>query len=153
MGRRRKSERARESRRSSPEQTATQQKHEMASMMSSVARKTVAPRRANSRKVALSAVRNGSRVCMMQVLKKELRYECLSYLPPLTDKEDLACGPGYYANRYYTMWKLPLFGCTDSSDVLKEVDECKKEYPDAVIRVVGFDRISQTQLAGFVVKH
>merc|ERR1711943_88485 len=98
--------------------------------MSSVARKTVAPRRANSRKVALRAVRNGSRVCMMQVLKKELRYECLSYLPPLTDKqigaqvdyitnngwtpciefaepensfakEDLACGPGYYANRYY----------------------------------------------------
>jgi hypothetical protein len=24
---------------------------------------------------------------------------------------------------------LPLFGCTDSAQVLKEVEECKKEYP------------------------
>jgi hypothetical protein len=29
------------------------------------------------------------------------------------------------------MWKLPLFGCTDSAQVLKEVEECKKEYPGA----------------------
>merc|ERR1711879_700016 len=86
-------ERARErkSRRSSPEQTATQHKHEMASMMRSVARKTV----------ALRAVRNGSRVCMMQVLKKELRYECLSYLPPLTDKQ-IGAQVDYITNNGWT---------------------------------------------------
>jgi ribulose-bisphosphate carboxylase small chain len=38
--------------------------------------------------------------------------------------------PGYYDGRYWTMWKLPLFGCTDSAQVLKEVEECKKEYPE-----------------------
>jgi ribulose-bisphosphate carboxylase small chain len=23
--------------------------------------------------------------------------------------------PGYYDNRYWTMWKLPMFGCTDAA--------------------------------------
>jgi ribulose bisphosphate carboxylase small subunit len=44
------------------------------------------------------------------------------------------------------MWKLPLFGCTDSAQVLKEVEECKKEYPGAFIRIIGFDNSSGSEL-------
>ena len=32
------------------------------------------------------------------------------------------------------MWKLPMFGCTDSAQVLREVDECKKAYPSCWVR-------------------
>merc|ERR1711981_1329726 len=84
-------------------------------------RKAVVARPANSRRSALTrAVRNGSRVNMagMQVLRPEKKYECLSYLPPLSD-QDIAdttqlffAGPALYEGRYWTMWKLPLFGCS-----------------------------------------
>merc|ERR1711920_120690 len=115
-------------------------------------RKAVVARPANSRRVAAAAARNGSRVNMassMQVLRPEKKYECLSYLPPLSD-EDIAkqvvylvnngwspcvefaaqseadtnqlffAGPALYENRYWTMWKLPLFGCSDPQQVLSE---------------------------------
>nr|GEW11257.1 ribulose bisphosphate carboxylase small chain, chloroplastic-like [Tanacetum cinerariifolium] len=114
---------------------------------------------------------NGGRVQCMKVwpplgLKK---FETLSYLPPLSEaslaKEvdyllrnkwvpclefELEHGfvyrehgntPGYYDGRYWTMWKLPMFGCTDSAQVFKELDECKKEYPEAFIRIIGFDNV------------
>merc|ERR1739845_57343 len=104
-------------------------------------RKAVVSRPANSRRNArVAAVRNGSIVNMagMQVLRPEKKYECLSYLPPLSD-EDIAkqvvylvnqgwspciefasqeeadtnqlffAGPALYENRYWTMWKLPMF--------------------------------------------
>ncbi|KAM0017154.1 putative ribulose-bisphosphate carboxylase [Helianthus debilis subsp. tardiflorus] len=99
---------------------------------------------------------NGGRVQCMKVwpplgLKK---YETLSYLPDLTEAQlakevdyllrnkgvpclefelehgfvyrENARSPGYYDGRYWTMWKLPMFGCTDSAQVLKELNECKK---------------------------
>merc|ERR1712023_419265 len=40
--------------------------------------------------------------------------------------------PGYYDNRYWLMWKLPMYGCTDSSEVIKEIAACKAEYPNAM---------------------
>ncbi|KAF2605110.1 hypothetical protein F2Q70_00027524 [Brassica cretica] len=58
--------------------------------------------------------------------------------------------PGYYDGRYWTMWKLPLFGCTDSAQVLKEVQECKTEYPNAFIRIIGFDNNRQVQCISFI---
>lgn len=109
------------------------------------------------------------------------KFECLSYLPPLSD-EDVAkqiqyllnqgwspciefaapeaseadqkviMGPGYYDNRYYTMWKLPMFGCSDPQAVLNEIAECRKDYPNAVVRVIGFDSVAQVQKSGFVVQ-
>lgn len=117
-----------------------------------------------------------------QTLKPQRRYENLSYLPQLTPEQtaaqvqyllnngwspciefavgedqtlvqqSLQCGPGFYHNRYWLMWKLPMFGCTDPSAVLKEIDECAKEYPGAQVRVIGFDRIAQVQKAGFLAK-
>ncbi|CAL0318717.1 unnamed protein product [Lupinus luteus] len=127
-----------------------------------------------------TVVNNGGRVQCMKVwppigLKK---FETLSYLPPLS-QESLAkevdyllkngwvpClefelehgfvyrenhrSPGYYDGRYWTMWKLPMFGCTDSSQVLKEVEEAKKAYPNAFIRIIGFDNVRQVQCISFI---
>ena len=58
--------------------------------------------------------------------------------------------PGYYDGRYWTMWKLPMFGCTDAVQVVKEVEECKKEYPKAFIRIIGFDNNRQVQCISFI---
>jgi hypothetical protein len=44
-------------------------------------------------------------------------------------------------NRYWTMWKLPMFGCSDPSQVLREVAACTKAFPDARVRLVSFDPI------------
>jgi ribulose-bisphosphate carboxylase small chain len=107
-----------------------------------------------------------------------IKFETLSYLPPLTDEQiqkqvdyllrngwvaciefdkSAALGqylqiPGYYDGRYWSMWKLPLFGATDASQVLNEVLECKKSYPEAFVRVIGFDPVRQVQIVSFIVK-
>jgi len=57
----------------------------------------------------------------------------------------------YYDNRYWTMWKLPMFGCTDSSQVLKEIAACAKAFPNAYVRAVAFDATRQVQVCGFLV--
>ncbi|KAK3253471.1 hypothetical protein CYMTET_37279 [Cymbomonas tetramitiformis] len=58
---------------------------------------------------------------------------------------------GYYSNRYWTMWKLPMFGCTDSSQVLAEVAKCSMAFPNAYVRIAGFDNVKQVQCASFLV--
>ena len=107
------------------------------------------------------------------------KYETLSYLPPLSDGQikaqidfmiknrwtpclevagdgdiylNTAMGPGYYDNRYWSLYKLPMFGCTDPNDVVREIETCKREYPNAKVRVVAFDPIKQVQTAGFIVR-
>jgi len=116
---------------------------------------------------------------LQQVLKPEKRYECLSYLPPLSDDEisrqidylvgngwapciEFAsqeeadtnqlffAGPALYENRYWTMWKLPMFGCQSGDEVLAEIQNCQDEYPGYRVRVVGFDNVRQCQMAGFI---
>merc|ERR1711920_1134652 len=59
-------------------------------------------------------------------------------------------GPGYYDNRYWSMYKLPMFGCNDSTAVIQEIENCKKEFPNAKVRVIGFDSKRQVQTAGFI---
>merc|ERR1711959_505524 len=93
------------------------------------------------------------------------KYETLSYLPQLTnddirkqieymvrnnwspcvefsDDSDIylntRMGPGYYDNRYWSMYKLPMFGCTDPTSVINEIEACKKEFPNAKVRVIAF---------------
>lgn len=58
--------------------------------------------------------------------------------------------PGYYDGRYWVMWKLPMFGCTDSSQVLKELEEAKTTYPNAHVRIIGFDNVRQVQCTSFI---
>merc|ERR1712014_71222 len=106
------------------------------------------------------------------------KYETLSYLPPLSDGQikaqidfmiknrwtpclevsgdgdiylNTAMGPGYYDNRYWSLYKLPMFGCTDSNEVINAIETCKREMPMAKIRVIGFDSSKQVQTAGFIV--
>jgi ribulose-bisphosphate carboxylase small chain len=57
----------------------------------------------------------------------------------------------YYDNRYWTMWKLPMFGCSDPNQVLAEVDACKRAFPDSYVRLVAFDNIAQCQTISFLV--
>ncbi|KAK4752555.1 hypothetical protein SAY87_021353 [Trapa incisa] len=107
------------------------------------------------------------------------KFETLSYLPPLTREQLLKeieylirngwfpClefsapefaypyrenhrSPGYYDGRYWTMWKLPMFGCTDPVQVLKELDEGIKAYPGYFFRIAGFDAVRQVQCCSFI---
>ncbi|MDY0876339.1 ribulose bisphosphate carboxylase small subunit, partial [Lactobacillus helveticus] len=58
--------------------------------------------------------------------------------------------PGYYDGRYWTMWKLPMYGCTDATQVIGEVEEVKKVYPNAFVRIIGFDNRRQVQCISFI---
>lgn len=49
------------------------------------------------------------------------------------------------------MYKLPMFGCTDAGQVLREISNATRSFPDAYIRICGFDAIRQTQCASFLV--
>merc|ERR1711907_694935 len=92
-------------------------------------------------------------------VKKQIAYMLRKGLTPCLEfdcaersfaKEQPAYGPGFYYNRYWMMWKLPMFGCIDGDQVLAEVANCKKEYPDHYIRVVGFNAEKQVQMASFI---
>merc|ERR1712203_866461 len=87
--------------------------------------------------------------------------ETLSYLPQLSNDEIsegadvgsyLAMGPGYYENRFWSLYKLPMFGCIRSDEVIREIENCRREFPDAKIRVIGFDAKRQVQSAGFLIQ-
>ncbi|KVH87455.1 Ribulose bisphosphate carboxylase small chain, domain-containing protein [Cynara cardunculus var. scolymus] len=100
-------------------------------------------------------VSNGSRIHFMK------KFETISYLPPLTDdsiaKEidymmkkgwvgyifrENSRLPNYYDGRYWMLRKLPMFGCSDVSQVLNEM-EYRKAYPNAYIRCLAFDMLSR----------
>ncbi|KAL5581809.1 hypothetical protein UlMin_014251 [Ulmus minor] len=127
-----------------------------------------------------SITNNGGRAQCMQVWppRYKKKFETLSYLPDLTTEQlfkevayllrngwvpcleftilypfvtrENHSSPGYYDGRYWTMWKLPMFGCTDPAQVVGEVEEAKKEYPDAHIRIIGFDNVRQVQCISFI---
>jgi len=59
---------------------------------------------------------------------------------------------GYYDNRYWTMWKLPMFGCSDPSQVLREIAECRRAYPQCYVRLAAFDKVKQVQVISFLVQ-
>lgn len=126
-------------------------------------------------------VSNGSRVHCMKTWNpfNNKKFETFSYLPPLSEesiakevdymisKGWIPClefdevgeirrtnsqMPGYYDGRYWTLWKLPMFGCTDSAQILQEIDECKKTYPNAYIRLLSFDNKRKCQCMSFVIQ-
>ncbi|XP_020588451.1 ribulose bisphosphate carboxylase small chain A, chloroplastic-like [Phalaenopsis equestris] len=57
--------------------------------------------------------------------------------------------PGYYDGRW-TMWKQPMFGCTDATQLLKELEELKNAYPDAIARITAFNNDRQEQCINFI---
>ncbi|KAH9653903.1 Ribulose bisphosphate carboxylase small chain [Citrus sinensis] len=126
-------------------------------------------------------VSNGSKTRCMKTWNpiNNKKFEALSYLPSLSDdsiakeidymlkKGWIPClefdevgyvhrensrMPGYYDGRYWTMWKLPMFGCNDSSQILNEIQECKKAYPNAYIRCLAFNNQKQGQCMSFLIQ-
>ena len=84
---------------------------------------------------------------------------CLEFADPNTayvsNESTVRFGPvscNYYDNRYWTMWKLPMFGCTDPSAVLSEISRCSRAFPRSYIRLVAFDNLRQVQIMGFLVQ-
>jgi len=63
-----------------------------------------------------------------------------------------AVSANYYDNRYWTMWKLPMFGCTDPSQVLSEINKCSRAFPESYQRLVAFDNKKQVQVISFLVQ-
>ncbi|MFA9460723.1 ribulose bisphosphate carboxylase small subunit [Thiohalorhabdus methylotrophus] len=53
--------------------------------------------------------------------------------------------------RYWTMWKLPMFGVQDLETVVQELEACHRAYPDHHVRLVGFDDYTQSLGTAFVV--
>jgi ribulose-bisphosphate carboxylase small chain len=43
-----------------------------------------------------------------------------------------------------------MFGCSDNSQVIKELEEAKKAYPNAFIHIVGFDNVRHVQCISFI---
>jgi len=84
-----------------------------------------------------------------------------SYLPDFTDDEIEAqaqyCLDNGWAtsieytddphprNVYWEMWGLPLFDLKDSRAVLREVNECRKAFPDHYVKLNGYDRTKGRQ--------
>ena len=64
---------------------------------------------------------------------------------------DAFMGSGYYDNRYWSMYKLPMYGAVTAAEVLAEVANCKKEYPGSWVRLLGFDANKQVQCTSMMV--
>lgn len=96
-----------------------------------------------------------------------MRFETFSYLPELTDAQieaqirsildrglvvaiEHTRHPSAH-DHYWTLWKLPLFAITAPADVLSELEECRREHPDAYIRLNGYDKRRQGQVLAFLV--
>ena len=49
------------------------------------------------------------------------------------------------------MYKLPMFGCNDAGQVLQEIDNCTRSFPEAYIRIISFDATRQVQMTSMLV--
>jgi len=90
-------------------------------------------------------IRNGLAPCL------EFAPEDCSFVDDKVTVRFQGSTAGYYDNRYWTMWKLPMFGCQSSQQVLKEVKECSASYPGCYVRLAAFDSIKQVQVVSFIV--
>ncbi|CAM0907905.1 unnamed protein product [Alopecurus aequalis] len=93
---------------------------------------------------SLGSISNGGRIRCMQMWPIEgiKKFETLSYLPPLST-EALLKQVDFVI---LSMW-VP---CMEFSKVINEVEEVKKEYPDAYVCIIGFDNIRQMQCVSFI---
>lgn len=93
--------------------------------------------------------------------------ETFGFLPKLTQEEvyaqivhltSIGLTPGIEhehpsgsGNHYWTMWKLPMFGEKNPDRVMSELEECRRNYPDHHIRLIGYDNYTQSMGVCFVV--
>jgi ribulose-bisphosphate carboxylase small chain len=95
------------------------------------------------------------------------KFGTFSYLPALTRDQivrqiDYALGRGWAcaiehveparsAATFWYLWKLPMFGAQDATEVLAEADGCAAVHPGDLVRVVAYDRRRQTLGTALVV--
>jgi ribulose-bisphosphate carboxylase small chain len=93
-----------------------------------------------------------------------LRHGAFSYLPELTDEEITAqvryvldkswpvsieyTDDPHPRNVYWEMWGLPMFDLTEPDGVLREIDECRKSFPNHYVRVLAYDASLGRQTTG-----
>lgn len=99
-----------------------------------------------------------------------LRHGTFSYLPALTEDEIAAqvryallnewpvsiefTDDPHPRNLYWEMWGLPLFDLTEPDGVMREINECRKTFPNHYVRVLAYDaRLGrQTTAVSFLVQ-
>jgi ribulose-bisphosphate carboxylase small chain len=52
---------------------------------------------------------------------------------------------------YWYMWKLPFFGEWNIDTIINEINACRNAYPKHIIKVIGYDKMKQTQGHAMVV--
>ena len=91
-----------------------------------------------------------------------------SYLPDFTDQE-IGAQVGYCIengwavsleytddphprNSYWEMWGLPMFDQKDLDAVMREIEQCRRAFPNHYIKVNGYDRTKgrQTTMLSFI---
>ena len=103
----------------------------------------------------------------IQAYKTTTKLETFSYLPEMTTeqvKKQIAYmirqgwNPGVehteidnMMGAYWYMWKLPMFGEQSIDAVMAELESCRRENQEHLIRVVGYDNYAQCQGLAFVV--
>lgn len=103
----------------------------------------------------------------VQDYKQQIHYETFSYLPMLSSDQvrkqiQYIVSQGWNPavehvepersfNHYWYMWKLPMFGEQNVDRILAELEACRREYPNHLIRLIGYDNYSQSQGLAFVV--
>ena len=57
-------------------------------------------------------------------------------------------------NAYWEMWGLPMFDASDLDGAMRQIDECRKAFPDNYVKVNGYDRTKgrQTTMLSFIVQ-
>ncbi|TAN54123.1 MAG: ribulose bisphosphate carboxylase small subunit [Betaproteobacteria bacterium] len=95
------------------------------------------------------------------------RFGTFSYLPPMSAERIRAqvewivqrgwtpaiehTAPQHAHGSYWIMWKLPLFGEQRVERILAEADACHAAHPSHHVRLLGYDRLRQTQGTAMVV--
>ncbi len=103
----------------------------------------------------------------IQDYKGGRKYETFSYLPEMSPDQIRAqiayiirqgwnpaiehTEPERSMEHYWYMWKLPMFGEQSVDNVLAELEACRREYPNHLIRLIGYDNYAQSLGLAFVV--
>jgi ribulose-bisphosphate carboxylase small chain len=59
--------------------------------------------------------------------------------------------PERATDRYWYLWRLPLFGERRPEAIRAAIEECRTAHPRHLVRLIGYDTRRQTQAVAFVV--
>ncbi len=82
-----------------------------------------------------------------QALRTQVEYLLAQGWSPAIEHTE----PQQTAGSYWYMWKLPMFGETNADTVLAEAEACRKANPGNHVRLVGYDKLRQTQGTAIVI--